>query len=74
MYFVGLFNPRIAKQAQLVIFTVANLRPSYRNTRRFPKQLVKLIRVLIHKRSLLANKIRLRKLEKELTEQKTRSY
>ena len=74
MYLVGLFNSRVAKRTELVLFTIANLRPSHKNTRRFPRQLVKLVRVLIHRRRLLANKIRFRKLKKEIDKQKTRPH
>ena len=72
IYVVGLFKPKVARRVELILFTIANLRPSHRNARRVPKQLAKLAKVLIYKRRLFANKIRSRRLRKKLVEQKTR--
>lgn len=74
MYVIGLFKPKIARRVELILFTIANLRPSHRNARRVPKQLAKLAKILIFKRRLFANKIRARRLRKKVTEQKTRPY
>ncbi len=72
MYVIGLFNTRVAKRVELIMFTIANLRPSHKNARRAPKKLVKLIRALIYKRRLFINKVKYRRLKKEMTKQKTR--
>lgn len=73
MYVIGLFKPKVARRVELILFTIANLKPSHRNARRAPKQLAKLAKILIYKRRLFANKIRARRSKKKLVEQKTRT-
>lgn len=72
MYVIGLFNTRVAKRVDLILFTITHLRPSHKNARHAPKKLIKLARALIYKRRLFINKIKYRRLRKEI-EQKTRT-
>jgi putative flippase GtrA len=69
-YIVGLFNTKIAVQVSLIIFTIINLRINKKNARVAPTKLAKLVKALLYKRKLFANKVANRRLIKTLSKQK----
>ena len=69
-YIVGLFNAKVAIQVNLVLFTISNLKINKKNVRIAPLKIAKLVRALLYKRRLLANKITARRLIKKLSKKK----
>lgn len=64
-YLIGLFNAKIAIKVELFIFTLANLRLNRKNTKKIDKKAVKLVRILLYRRTLFIKKLATRKLAKE---------
>lgn len=72
MYVVGLFNAKIAGRVNLILFTIANLRPNRQNARKIPKHLIQLAKIIIFRRKLFANKLKMKRMLKEIAKQKPR--
>jgi hypothetical protein len=64
-YLLGLFNAKIANKIELLIFTLTNLRLNKENTRKIDKKVVKLVRILLYRRTLFIKKLATRKFLKE---------
>ncbi|QQG52585.1 MAG: hypothetical protein HY931_04690 [Candidatus Falkowbacteria bacterium] len=71
-YIIGFFSSRVSGQVELIIFALANLNPNSKNARQLPRKLAKLVKVLIHKKKLFLNKIKIRRALKK-AKQKNRS-
>lgn len=66
-YIISFFNAKIAIKVDLILFTVSNLKVNKKNARKAPMKFAKLVRALIYKRRLFANKIATRRLIKKIT-------
>ena len=71
-YIIGFFSSRVSGQVELILFALANLDPNPKNARQMPKKLAKLVKILIFKKRLFLNKIKLRRMLKK-AKQKNRS-
>ena len=65
MYIIGLFNDRMAKRVELILFAVASLQPSQKNARKIPRHIRLFAKAIIYKRRLFVNKIKIRKLRQK---------
>ncbi|MFA6417306.1 MAG: hypothetical protein WCW61_03890 [Patescibacteria group bacterium] len=71
-YIIGFFSSRVSGQVELILFALANLNPNSKNARQLPRKLAKLVKILIYKKKLFLNKIKLRRTLKK-AKQKNRS-
>jgi hypothetical protein len=63
-YIIGFFNTRVSNQVEIILFAIANLNPNTNNIKQLPRKLATLVKVLIYKKRLFLNKIKIRRILK----------
>ena len=69
-YVIGLFNLKVAKKVDLVLFALSRFKLNRKNAKKAPSQFNRLIRIIIYRRQLLLRKIAADHIIKELEKQK----